>query len=68
MTYWNTWNTKNGKAVGLSRTAAEMLKAAPATSCKIIADLMNAIILEGKVPWDWSDITLLVYLKEKEMR
>ena len=60
---------KNGKAAGPSGVVAEMLKAAtPDTCCKIIADLMNAIIREGKVPADWSEINNLLYLKEKEMR
>ena len=60
---------KNGKAAEPSGVVAEMLKAAtPDTFCKIIADLMNAIIREGKVPADWSEINNLLYLKEKEMR
>ena len=45
---------KNGKAAGSSGVVAEMLKAGPHISCKIIADLMNAIIREGKAPADWS--------------
>ena len=35
---------KNGKAAGPSGIVAEMLRAAPDICCKIIADLMNAII------------------------
>ena len=45
---------KNGKAAGPYGVVSEMLKAAPDICCKIIADLMNAIIREGKVPADWS--------------
>ena len=45
---------KNGKATGPSGVA-EMLKAAPDICCRIIANVMNAIILKGKVPADWSD-------------
>ena len=44
---------KNGKATGPSGVA-EMLKAAPDICCRIIANVMNAIILKGKVPADWS--------------
>ena len=43
------------KAAGPSDVVAEMLKAAHDICCKITADLMNAIIFEGKVPADWSD-------------
>ena len=43
---------KNGKAAGPSDGVAEILKAAPGICSKIIADLMNAIIPEGKVPSD----------------
>ena len=32
-----------------------MLKAVFDICCKIIANLMNAIIREGKIPADWSD-------------
>ena len=46
--------TKNGKVAGLSGVAAEMLKAAPNICSKIITNLMNAIIREGKIPADWS--------------
>ena len=46
---------QNRKPVGPSGVVAEMLKVAPDICCKIIEDLMNAIILEGKVPTDWSD-------------
>ena len=43
---------KNGKAAGPSGVVAEMLKAAPDICSKIIADLMNAIIRDVKVPAD----------------
>ena len=46
---------KNGKVAGPSGVAAETLKAAPDICCKIIADLMNTIVCEGKVPADLSD-------------
>ena len=56
---------KNGKAVGPSGVPAEMLKATPDICCEIIAYLMNAIILEGKVPADWSDSIIVSLFKEK---
>ena len=43
---------KNGKAIGPSGVVAEMLKAVPDIWSKIIADLMNAVISEGKIPAD----------------
>ena len=43
---------KNGKAAEPFGVVAKMLKAAPDICCKIIADLMNAIICEGKGPAD----------------
>ena len=45
---------KNEKAVGPSGVVAEMLKAAPDICRKIIADLMNAVIVYGKGPVDSS--------------
>ena len=42
-----------------------MLKAATDICCKIIADLMNAVILEGKVPADWSDSIIVTLFKGK---
>ena len=42
-----------------------MLKTAPDICCKIIADLMNAVILEGKVPADWSDSFIISLFKGK---
>ena len=56
---------KNGKVAALSGVVAEMLKAAPDICCKIIADLMNAIILEGKVPADWSDSIIVNLFRGK---
>ena len=56
---------KNGKATGPSGVAAEMLKAAPDICCKIIADLMNAIILEGNVPADLSNSIIVSLFKGK---
>ena len=43
---------KNGKAAGPYGIVPEMLKAAPDICCKIIAELMNAITRERKVPAD----------------
>ena len=43
---------KNGKVIGPSGVVAEMLKAVPDIWSKIIADLMNAVIREGKIPAD----------------
>ena len=56
---------KNRKAAGTSGVVAEMLKDAPDISCKIIADLMNTIIREGKVPADWSDNIIVSLFKGK---
>ena len=56
---------KNGKAAGPSGVVAEMLKAAPDICCKFIADLMNAIIREGKVPVDWGDSIIISLFKGK---
>ena len=58
--------TKNGKAAGLSGVAAEMLKAAPDIYCKIIVDLMNAIIREEKVAVDWSNKIIVNLFKGKD--
>ena len=57
---------QNGKVAGTSGAVAQMLKAAPNICCKIIADLMNAIIFEGKVPPDWSDSIIVTLFKGKE--
>ena len=56
---------KNGKGAGPSGVVVEMLKAAPDICCKIIADLMNAIIYEDKVPADWSDNIIVSLFKGK---
>ena len=42
-----------------------MLKAAPDICRKITADLINAIIHEGKIPVDWSDSTIAGLFKGK---
>ena len=44
---------------------ADMLKVAPYIYCNIIADLRNAIILEGKVPADWSDNIIVSLFRGK---
>ena len=56
---------KNGKAAGPSDGVAEILKAAPGICSKIIADLMNAIIPEGKVPSDQSGNIIVSLFKGK---
>ena len=56
---------KNGKAAGPSDGVAEMLKAAPDICSKIIADLMNAIIRERKVPSDQSGSIIVSLFKGK---
>ena len=56
---------KNGKGAVTSGVVAEMLKAAPDICFKIIADLTNAIIREGKVPADWSDNIIVSLFKGK---
>ena len=50
ITPWSTWRMV--KQLGHLDGVAEMLKAAPDICSKIIADLMNAIIRERKVPSD----------------
>ena len=56
---------KNGKAAGPSIVAAKMLKATFDICCKINADLMNAIILEGTVPADRTDSIIVSLFKVK---
>ena len=56
---------KNGKAAGRSGGVAEMLAAVPDIRSKIIADLMNTIIREGKIPADWSDSIFVSLSKGK---
>ena len=56
---------KNGKAAGSSGAATQMLKADLDICCKIITDLRNATKLEGKVPADWSDNTIVSLFKGK---
>ena len=58
--------TQNGKVAGSSGGfIAEMLKATAVICCNIIADLMNAITLEGKVPTDWRDNIIVSSFKGK---
>ena len=56
---------KNKKAAGPSGSVAEMLKAAPDICCKIIVGLTNTIILEGKIPEDWSESIMVTLFKGK---
>ena len=41
---------KLGKSTGPSNVTAQMLKASPDQCSQLIADLINAIVKEGKVP------------------
>ena len=57
----------NCKAAEPSGVVAEIMKPSADICCKIIADLMNAIIREGKVPEDWSDsITVRLFKGKKD--
>ena len=57
----------NCKTAEPSGVVAEIMKPAPDICCRIIADLMNAIIHEGKVPEDWSDsITVRLFKGKKD--
>ena len=56
---------KNRKAAGSSDVVVEILKAAPDICCEIIADLINTIILQGKVLVDWSDSIIVSLFKGK---
>ena len=40
-----------------------MLNTAPDICCKIIADLMNAIISEGQLPAEWNDSVIVSSFK-----
>ena len=55
----------NVKMTGPSVIVAEMLKAAPDICCKIIADLMNTIIFDGKAPADLTDSIIVGLFKGK---
>ena len=46
---------KLGKSPGPSNVIAEMLKASPDQCSQLIADLINAIVEEGKVPEEWNN-------------
>ena len=61
---------KNRKKARTSGVVAEMLKAAPDISCKIIADLMNATMPDLRERFLQVGLTasLLVYLKKMDMR
>ena len=56
---------KIGKVAGPSGVVAEMLRGAPDSCCKFIVYLINAIILEGKVPVGWSDSIIICLFKGK---
>ena len=53
------------KPTGPSGVVAEVLKASPGICCKIIANLMNAIALEGKVTADWNGSIIVSLFKGK---
>ena len=44
---------KSGKAAGPSGVVSEMLIAGGVECVKVVADLINSIIRDGKVPKDW---------------
>ena len=56
---------KNEKAKGTSGVVVGMLKTASDICYKIIKDLINTIILEGKVPADSSDCIMFSLFKGK---
>ena len=45
---------KLGKSSGHSNVIAEILKVSPNQCSQLIADLINAIVKEGKVPEEWN--------------
>ena len=46
---------KLGKSPGSSNVIVEMLKASSDQCSQLIADLINTIIKEGKVPEEWNN-------------
>ena len=56
---------KLGKSQGPSIVIAEMLKASPDQCSQLIADLINVIIKEGKVPDEWSNGYIVSLCKGK---
>jgi hypothetical protein len=56
---------KSGKAAGPSGVVAEMIKAGGEVVIQWMTDLFNAIVMEGKVPMDWSKSWLVSIYKGK---
>ena len=56
---------KLGKSPGPSNVIAEMLKASPDQCSQLIADLINTIVKEGKVPEEWNNSYIVSLFKGK---
>ena len=56
---------KLGKSPGPSNVIAEILKASPDQYSQLIADLINAIVKEGKVREEWNNSYIVSCLKVK---
>ena len=57
---------KNGKAAGLARIAAEMLKASCDTDVRLVADLTNSMIRNDNIPCDWKNSFIMnIYKGER---
>ena len=56
---------KNGKAVGPSGVASDMLKAAGEAGVRWVTDLCNAIVKEGVIPGDWAKSWMVSVYKGK---
>ena len=56
---------KNGKAVGPSGVAAEMLKGAGEVGIKWMTELCNAVVREGRIPEDWKKSWMVSIYKGK---
>ena len=56
---------KLGKSAGPSNVIMELIKASPDQYSQLIADLINAIVKEEKVPEEWSNSYILSLFKGK---
>ena len=56
---------KLGKSPGSSNVIVEMLKASSDQCSQLIADLINTIIKEGKVPEEWNNSYITTLFKGK---
>ena len=56
---------KYGKATGPSGIVGEMLKSSPDVCSRLIADICNAIVKEGRIPDEWNDSFIISLLKWK---